>query len=139
MNLYTVTYVWVAGVSLKHSGDCISMAMTKDNESGNASAFTVENGVLKRVYAYFNKNGNPTVSTIVDVGDRSYTIHNSLVDGARKITEETLRFYGITADHFDSDIEVAVKVKVFEDPDLEPKLLGAPRASDAKALKLLKL
>jgi hypothetical protein len=119
------------------------MGMTTANSGKPAAAeSTIVSASLRRVYAYNNKNGNPTVSAIVDVataeGVASHTIHLSLNGGAKAITVETLRHYGITAEMFDSELDIPVKIRLFAD-GAEPELIGAPRGSDKSVLQSIGL
>ncbi len=120
----------------------MAMTVTAKSSEPAVAESTIVSAPMRRVYAYVNKNGNPTVSVLVDVatpeGIASHTIHLSLNGGAKAITVETLRHYGIATENFDSDLDVPVKVRLFADGS-EPELLGAPRASDKSVLKSLGL
>ena len=108
-----------------------------------APASTIISAAINRVSAYVNKNGNPTVTVIVGhvtaAGEpMEHVIHMSLNGGAKAITEETLKWNGVTADHFQPNVNPGLpcKIRVYADGS-EPDLIGAPRASDANVVATL--
>jgi len=105
----------------------------------------IVNAVIQRVSAYVNKNGNPTVSVLVGYttpGNEPIetVIHMSLNGGAKAITEATLKWNGVTAAHFEPDVNPGLPCKIRIHGDgTEPDLIGPPRASDKAVVATLAL